>query len=52
MKDVLAKTFAQVMREKELEFRSNRVFRAMHPQGLPPEAMREVEAAVAAGACD
>jgi hypothetical protein len=52
MKDVLAKTFAQVMREKELEFRSNHVFREMHPQGLPPEALRAVEAAVAAGACD
>jgi hypothetical protein len=51
MKDVLAKTFAQVMREKEREFGSNHVFRAMHPHGLPPASLRAIEAAVAAGAC-
>lgn len=52
MEEVLAKTLAQVMREKEREFARNHVYRALYPAGLTDETYRLIANAVVPGAGD
>jgi hypothetical protein len=49
IRDALAKTLAQVMREHEQEFLKSDAYRELHPSGLPEEAFQAVAAAVFCG---
>jgi hypothetical protein len=43
MRDVLARTYVQLISEAEAEFSTNHVYRQMHPDGLPPQAQQAIE---------
>jgi hypothetical protein len=42
MRDVLARTYGQLVAEAEAEFSTNHVYRRLHPGGLPTEARERI----------
>lgn len=47
MREVLAKTWVQVIREREIEFLSNHVYRDLFPSGMPDQWLQSLSSSVA-----